>query len=94
MIYPECPDRREDCRFQEHGGVSACMYSPIERDRNGNAVGGGMNSRSREASCSVCGKRWIETRTELEAAQGVKLDWEPIMPNAGVTGAELAKRPR
>lgn len=75
MRYPECPNGRADCRFQEHGGFSTCMYSPIERDRSGNAVSGGMNSRSREVSCSVCGKRWSETRTELEAAQGVAPTW-------------------
>lgn len=39
MIYPECPNGRADCRFQEHGGVSTCMYSPIERDRGGLPIG-------------------------------------------------------
>ena len=75
MSYPECKDGRTDCRFRRHGGFRTAMWSPIEYDREGKAVGGGGNRRSSEISCPACGRRWGESRTELEIAQGVKPAW-------------------
>lgn len=78
MSYPKCKDNRTDCRFAHNGGFSTAMWSPIQYDRSGKAVAGGANQRSCEISCSVCGRRWAETRTELEAAQGVNPTWAEL----------------
>jgi hypothetical protein len=74
--YPECPDGRADCRFRDGGGISTSMYSPIEYDRSGVPVAGGMNRTTWNISCSVCQKRWHETRSDLERAQGKLRTWE------------------
>jgi hypothetical protein len=75
MKYPECPDKRTDCRFQSEGGMTTCMYSPLEYDRDGNAVGGGMNRSTQGVRCNACGKRWSSSQTELEDAQGKPREW-------------------
>lgn len=75
MTYPECPDSRTDCRFSQIGGFSTSAYSPIERDRAGNAVAGGKNTCISTVRCSVCSQSWTETRTDLQIVQGVKPNW-------------------
>lgn len=87
MTYPDCPNTRHDpirmssdCRFIDEGSISTCMHSPIEYDRDGKPISGGLNRVTSSLSCSVCGRKWIETRTELERAQGKPATWA-IAPN-------------
>ena len=75
MKYPDCPENREDCRFQNLGGSVTCMWSPIEYDREGRPVAGGDNFRNMGVQCNVCGKRWGSVQTELEDAQGKPRVW-------------------
>ena len=76
MNYPDCPEQREDCRFQDEGYAMTSMHSPIVRDRSGKPVGGGCNRVSRSVLCVKCKNRWLSRATELEDAQGVAREWE------------------
>lgn len=77
MSYPDCPNNTPDkCAFHRGGGISTCMSSPVLYNRKGEAVGGGANHNSRSLSCGVCYKRWTCGYTDLEAAQGKKIEWE------------------
>ena len=75
MKYPECPEQRKDCRFHYEVGIITCMWSPIEYDRGGKAVEGGMNRSTQSVRCNACGKRWSSSQTELEDAQGKPREW-------------------
>lgn len=57
------------------------MNSPIEYDRGGKPLGGGLNLVTNSVTCSACGESWTETRTDLECAQGKPAKWRPE-PNA------------
>jgi hypothetical protein len=57
------------------------MNSPIEYDRGGKPLGGGLNLVTNSVTCSACGESWTETRTELERAQRKQPDWV-LAPNA------------
>lgn len=59
--------------------MSTCMYSQIQYDRDGNAVGGGRNHNTENISCSVCGKNWIGHYTDLEKAQAKPIEWSLII---------------
>jgi hypothetical protein len=77
-FYPPCPDPGRDCRFETLPGMQTLLYSPVIYNRNGEPVGGGGNSISQSVRCLTCGKKWIESRKELEIAQGVKPNWQEV----------------
>lgn len=76
MQYPEC--QRTDCRFVRGYSISTAMHSPIQYDRDGRPVGGGMNTTTTEMQCLTCGRMWAEKRTDLEMAQGVPPKWQAL----------------
>ena len=78
MNYPPCPSVHDVCCFQSEGGWSTLMSSPITYDREGRAVGGGLNKVTKVIRCNTCGKRWMATQTELERAQGVPCVWKAV----------------
>ncbi len=84
MNLPACPHDRKDCRFQHEYGVSTCMWSPIEYDRDGKPVDGGMNTSTQNIRCNTCGQSWTSSQTELEDAQGKRRVWtlKPQIPSA------------
>lgn len=74
-FYPDCPTKRIDCMFYDTIGTSTCMHSPIMYNREGKAVGGGLNTVTRQVSCSMCCNDWSATSTELDLAQGKPIVW-------------------
>lgn len=78
MNYPDCPDKRTDCRFAEVRNMETMIHSPIEYNREGQPVGGGMNIITTTILCRECGNFWKCTQTELEKAQGVPPQWEQV----------------
>lgn len=76
MNYPDCPDRRKDCRFERLGGAKTMMYSPIIYNREGKPVGGGANVCTYGIRCGTCGKFFTARQTDLETAQGKPRNWE------------------
>jgi len=73
--YPECPEDRDDCRFQSLGGLSTAMHSPVSYNREGQPVGGGNNIITDCIRCNACDRRWKCKRTELERIQNVNGLW-------------------
>lgn len=77
MSYPECKTGNNDCRFVSDNSVTrTCMYSPIERDRNGNPIGGGRNITTRQLNCMACGGRWTKQYTDMQCELGQIPGWE------------------
>ena len=75
MNYPDCPESRDDCRFQNLGGTRTLLYSPIVYDRDGKPVGGGSNRVTTAVRCNTCNQTWAKTQTELEIAQDKSAQW-------------------
>lgn len=76
MMFPACPDLRVDCRFSEAGQSSTALDSPVQYDRAGTPVAGGLNTVAVELQCGACGRRWACSQTELAWTQGVDGPWE------------------
>jgi len=77
---PACPDGRKDCRFS-YEGMTTLIHSPIQYDREGNPVGGGVNRVDKVAKCSVCRRVWISRQSELEDTQGKVREWNDSPSN-------------
>lgn len=77
-MYPKCPDGREDCRFSGGRAITTLMNSPIEYDRAGRPVSGGVNTVTQYVGCVRCGREWSAKNTELELAQGVEKKWSAV----------------
>jgi hypothetical protein len=62
--------------------MSTCMWSPLEYDREGRAVGGGLNRVTHSVRCNTCGKNFSSAQTELEDAQGKPREWRETEPTS------------
>lgn len=62
MKFPECPDKREDCRFITGGTICTDMAWFPEYDKNGQLLNSNPNSESTEITCTVCGRKWWHVR--------------------------------
>jgi len=52
---------REDCRIQESGGSTTCMYFPPIYDKYGNNINPDGNITTYHMKCSTCGTSWIDS---------------------------------
>lgn len=77
-LFPDCPDGRQDCRFIDAGNTSTTMHSPVQFDRSGAPVGGGMNTIAQQVQCTQCGRSWACSQSELAWARGDDAKWEPM----------------
>ena len=75
MNSPACPDQRTDCRFSQTGETSTAMNSPVQFDRSGVPVAGGLNTVAVTVKCHACGREWACSQTELAWAQGAEPNW-------------------
>lgn len=78
MNYPDCHDKRADCRFVNHGGTSTLVHSPLIYDRQGNPVGGGNNTHQTTVECLTCSRRWWSIATELQIIKGEPKVWNRL----------------
>jgi len=69
---------RDDCRFVDEGSSSTLMWSPIVRDKCGNAVSGGNNTVRKAIRCLSCGKLWISSANEIDDVRGKPRDWKEV----------------
>lgn len=74
-FFPECPDARSDCRFIQVSASETTLDSPLEYDRSGAPVGGGMNTVAAQFRCQACGRDWVCSQTELAWARGDQPTW-------------------
>lgn len=75
MTPPTCPDQRTDCRFSQSGESSTKLDSPVQYDRSGNAVAGGLNTIAVTVRCHACGREWACSQEELAWAQNAEPEW-------------------
>lgn len=77
-LLPDCPDKRDDCRFTDAGSSTTTLNSPIQFDRSGAPVGGGANTIAQQVKCATCGRSFACSQTELAWMRGDDQKWEPL----------------